>query len=172
MTRVEDDLVAGITGPARRAELVAGPTRDAGHVRRLVVERPAERVAEDEQARVGRPVSRPRTDRGASERPSDGRGEAPRVPRDVHRGREDSGADEEGVPVAAASIAASVATDLETASTLETGSAERKHPRATGKDRRPAMVLGLVVVGALRLLHPARDGLSTGRVSIRTRSAT
>jgi hypothetical protein len=38
-----------------------------------------------------------------------------------------------------------VATDLETAT------AEREHPRASGKDRRPVVVLGLVVAGALGL---------------------
>ena len=42
-------------------------------------------------------------------------------------------------------IAPSVATDLDTASP------EREHPRATGKDYRPALVLGLVVVGTFVL---------------------
>ena len=90
VAHVEDDLAAGVAGPAARAEAVAGPIRDAGDVRRLVVERPAERVPQDEKARVRRPVSRPHSDRGASERPGDGRGEAPRVSSDLHRAREDS----------------------------------------------------------------------------------
>jgi Dolichyl-phosphate-mannose-protein mannosyltransferase len=57
-----------------------------------------------------------------------------------------------------------VATDLETASTLDTGSAGRTRPRARGKDRRPAIVLGLVVVGALAFYTLLATGVDGPRV--------
>ena len=87
------------SAPTAAARAGTRLARDGGDVRGLVVERPAERVSHDEQARVRRPVPRPQSDRSAPERPADGRDKAsPCVSRDVHRltarlrltGREDS----------------------------------------------------------------------------------
>ena len=64
VARVEDDLPPCEPRPRGRAERVARLARDGGHVRRLVVERPAERVAEDEESRAVGPVTRPARDRG------------------------------------------------------------------------------------------------------------
>lgn len=57
-----------------------------------------------------------------------------------------------------------MATDLETASNLDAASAERTHPRATGTDRRPVIVLGLVVVGAVALYTLLSTGVDGPRV--------
>ena len=144
-------------GPARRAELVAGPTRDVGHVRRLVVERPAERVAEDEQVRVGRPVACPRSDRGASERPGDGRGEAPRVSRDVHRLARIAARGSGAPPHAAASIAR--AWRRTSTRRRPSGSIRARGQRTTG--RRGA---GPRRVGSLSSLHGSARRSTTPRV--------
>jgi hypothetical protein len=59
---------------------------------------------------------------------------------------------------------ASVATDLETASTLDAESAERTHPRAPAPDRRPVIVLGVVVVAALACYTLLSTGVDGPRV--------
>ena len=92
VARVEDDLAPAVPGPRRLPEHVSGIPRDGGDVRGLVVERPAERVTEDEEPRVIGPVPRPQSDGCATHRPTHGRGKAARVEAAVHRGREDSGA--------------------------------------------------------------------------------
>ena len=85
VARVEDDLPPREPRPRGRPERVARLARDGGHVGRLVVERPAELVAEDEEAGAVGPVARPPADRGLPQRPADGSDEAPRVPRGRHR---------------------------------------------------------------------------------------
>ena len=67
-------------------EPVSGAARDARHVRRLVVERPAERVADDEQARPVGPAACAETDRRLRARRSPARGARGAVIRAAPRG--------------------------------------------------------------------------------------
>jgi hypothetical protein len=57
-----------------------------------------------------------------------------------------------------------VATDLETASTLDAASAERTPPPASSRDLRPAIVLGLVVVAAFGVYTLLSTGVDGPRV--------
>ena len=64
VARVEDGLAAGEPRPGGRREPVPGRgARRAETYARLVVERPAERVADDEEARVVGHLARPQADR-------------------------------------------------------------------------------------------------------------
>jgi hypothetical protein len=59
---------------------------------------------------------------------------------------------------------ASVATDIKRVSSLDTTPAEHTPPRTTGKDRRPAIVLGLVVLGAFAVYALLVTGVDGPRV--------
>ena len=85
LTQMEDRLIRDPAGPPARPELDSERGGRATELPRLVGEHPLGSFLLDEQARMGRPVTRPQSDRRAPERPADRRGEAPCVSRDVHR---------------------------------------------------------------------------------------
>ena len=57
-----------------------------------------------------------------------------------------------------------MATEIKRASTLDTAPAELESPRTTGHDRRPAIVLGLVVLGAFVVYTLLAGGVDGPRV--------